>query len=142
MDLSVIIVNYNVKLFLEQCLCSVQGAIAGMQAEIIVVDNCSADNSIDYLQPKFPEVQFIVNGENLGFAKGCNTGLKKAKGKFILFLNPDTLVPEDCFQKCISFLELHADAGALGIKMLDGRGKFLKESKRSFHSPIYNGTPD
>jgi len=136
MQLSVIIVNYNVKHFLEQCLCSVQKAIAGMQAEIIVVDNCSADNSINYLQPKFPAVQFIVNEENLGFAKGCNIGMKPATGKFILFLNPDTLVPEDCFQKCISFLESHEDAGALGIKMLDGRGKFLKESKRSFPSPM------
>ena len=136
MLLSVIIVNYNVKHFLELCLCSVQKAIAGIPAEIIVVDNCSADNSIDYLQPKFSAVQFISNKENLGFAKGCNTGLKVATGKYILFLNPDTLVPEDCFQKCISFLESHADAGALGIKMLDGKGKFLKESKRAFPSPM------
>ena len=136
MKLSVIIVNYNVKHFLEQCLCSVQKAITGIPAEIIVVDNCSADNSIDYLQPKFPSVQFIANAENLGFAKGCNIGLKKAMGQFILFLNPDTLLPEDCFQKCISFLESHTVAGALGIKMLDGRGKFLKESKRAFPSPM------
>src|SRR5258705_5100866 len=136
MKLSVIIVNYNVKHFLELCLCSVQKAIAGIPAEIIVVDNCSADNSIDYLQPKFPAVQFIANKENLGFAKGCNIGLRSAKGDLILFLNPDTFVPEDCFQKCISFLESHADAGALGIRMLDGRGKFLKESKRSFPSPM------
>lgn len=136
MQLSVIIVNYNVKHFLELCLCSVQKAIAGIPAEIIVVDNCSADNSIDYLQPKFPAVQFIANKENLGFARGCNIGLKLAQGTFILFLNPDTFVPEDCFQKCISFLESHADAGALGIKMLDGKGKFLKESKRAFPSPM------
>ncbi len=136
MDLSVIIVNYNVKHFLELCLCSVQKAIAGIPAEIIVVDNCSADNSIDYLQPKFPSVHFIISKENLGFAKGCNIGLKQSTGKYILFLNPDTLVPEDCFLKCISFLESHADAGALGIKMLDGKGKFLKESKRSFPSPM------
>jgi GT2 family glycosyltransferase len=136
MQLSVIIVNYNVKHFLEQCLCSVQKAITGIPAEIIVVDNCSADNSINYLQSKFPAVQFIANKENLGFAKGCNIGLKRATGNYILFLNPDTLVPGDCFQKCISFLESHADAGALGIKMLDGRGKFLKESKRSFPSPM------
>lgn len=135
MDLSVIIVNYNVKLFLEQCLCSVQKAIAGMSAEIIVVDNCSSDNSMEYLQPKFPSVQFIINKENFGFAKGCNIGLKQAKGKYILFLNPDTLIPEDCFQKCISFLDSNAGAGALGIKMLDGKGKFLKESKRSFPDP-------
>ena len=136
MKLSVIIVNYNVKHFLELCLCSVQKAIAGIPAEIIVVDNCSADNSIDYLQPKFPAIQFIANKENLGFAKGCNIGLSLATGKYILFLNPDTFVPEDCFQKCISFLESHADAGALGIRMLDGRGKFLKESKRAIPSPM------
>lgn len=107
-----------------------------MNAEIIVVDNCSADNSVGYLQPKFPATRFISNPENMGFAKGCNTGLKAASGKYILFLNPDTLVPEDCFQKCIAFFESHADAGALGVKMLDGRGKFLKESKRSFPSPM------
>ncbi|MGH2552394.1 MAG: glycosyltransferase, partial [Chitinophagaceae bacterium] len=89
-----------------------QKAIAGLSAEIIVVDNCSADKSIEYLQPKFPGVRFIENKENLGFAKGCNIGLKVATGRYLLFLNPDTLVPEDCFQKCISFLESHADAGA------------------------------
>ena len=143
MQLSVIIVNYNVKHFLEQCLCSVQKAVNGIsnsnpseEAEVIVVDNHSADNSVEYLRPGFPAVQFVVNDENLGFAKACNQGLKIAKGKYILFLNPDTIVPEDCFHQCISFLELHPEAGALGIKMLDGSGKFLKESKRSFPSPM------
>ncbi len=135
MYLSVIIVNYNVKHFLEQCLCSVQKAIEGLQAEVIVVDNSSADKSAKFPEPQFGEVQFWVNNENLGFAKACNQGLKLAKGKYILFINPDTIVPEDCFLKCISFLESHPEAGALGIKMLDGRGKFLKESKRSFPSP-------
>ncbi len=106
------------------------------QTEIIVVDNDSSDNSIDYLQPKFPNVRFIANQENLGFARACNQGLKLAGGKYILFLNPDTIIPEDCFQKCIDFFESHPDAGALGIKMLDGSGKFLKESKRSFPSPF------
>ena len=136
MQLSVIIVNYNVKHFLEQCLCSVLKAVNQLQAEVIVVDNNSADNSIDYLLPKFPTVHFIANKENFGFAKGCNLGLQLATGKHILFLNPDTIVPEDCFQKCISFFESHPDAGALGIKMLDGGGKFLKESKRAFPSPM------
>ncbi|MFI5132683.1 MAG: glycosyltransferase family 2 protein [Chitinophagales bacterium] len=135
MELSVIIVNYNVRHFLEQCLYSVQKAINGIQAGIIVIDNCSADNSLEYLKPRFPQVQFLANTENRGFAKACNQGLKLSKGKYVLFLNPDTIVPEDCFLQCINFFKSHPDAGALGIKMLDGSGKFLKESKRSFPAP-------
>ncbi len=136
MQLSVIIVNYNVKHFLEQCLCSVELAIEGLQAEIIVVDNHSSDHSVEYLAPKFPGPRFIANKENFGFARGCNQGLKESKGDYVLFLNPDTLVPEDCFRECIRFFESHPEAGALGIKMLDGSGKFLKESKRAFPSPM------
>jgi O-antigen biosynthesis protein len=114
----------------------VQKATREMNAEIIVIDNHSSDNSIAYLQPRFPAVVFTANTENAGFAKACNQGLKMAKGKYILFLNPDTIVAEDCFQKTIAFLESTPQAGALGIKMLDGRGNFLKESKRSFPSPL------
>ena len=136
MQLSVIIVNFNVKHFLEQCLCSVQKAILGMQAEIIVVDNNSSDNSVEYLGLRFPTVHFIANKENAGFAKGCNIGLSNACGKYILFLNPDTIVPEECFKKCIDFFNSNPQVGALGIKMLDGSGKFLKESKRAFPSPM------
>jgi len=136
MQLSVIIVNYNVKHFLEQCLCSVREAATGLQAEVIVVDNNSSDNSLEYLQPRFPSVCFIANIENTGFARACNQGLRQSTGKYILFLNPDTIVPEDCFTKCIDFFESHPDAGALGIKMLDGSGRFLKESKRAFPSPM------
>ena len=136
MQLSVIIVNYNVKYFLEQCLCSVQKALAGMTGEIIVVDNNSSDNSIEYLSPRFPEVQFVANKENTGFARGCNRGWQAAQGKYILFLNPDTIIPEDSLQLCLAFMESHPDAGAIGVKMLDGSGKFLKESKRAFPSPM------
>jgi O-antigen biosynthesis protein len=136
LQLSVIIVNYNVKLFLEQCLCSVQKAITGLQAEVIVVDNNSTDDSLAYLQPKFPWVRFIANTDNPGFGKANNQGVAIAKGDYILFLNPDTLVPEDCFAQCLAFMEQHADAGALGIKMLDGSGHFLPESKRAFPSPL------
>ena len=134
---SIIIVNYNVKHFLEQCLFSVQKAIqtSGLEAEIIVIDNHSVDRSVDYLQPKFPSVKFITNDENLGFAKACNQGYKVARGKFLLFLNPDTILPEDFLIKCQEFLSSHPDAAALGVRMLDGRGQFLKESKRSFPSP-------
>ncbi len=107
-----------------------------MEAEVVVIDNNSTDQSVEYLQPKFPRIRFVANRENTGFAKGCNQGLQLASGQYILFLNPDTIVPEDCFQKCISFLESQPGAGALGVRMLDGSGTFLKESKRSFPSPV------
>ncbi len=136
MQLSVIIVNYNVKHFLEQCLCSVIKACVNIDAEIIVVDNNSSDGSKELFLSKFPTVKFIWNTENVGFAKANNLPLENTKGEFILFLNPDTIVPEDCFEKSISFLQSHTNAGALGIQMIDGSGKFLKESKRSFPSPL------
>jgi GT2 family glycosyltransferase len=136
MDLSVIIINYNVRYFLEQCLCSVQKALQNCTGEIIVVDNHSTDGSSSYLPEKFPHVRFIWNDKNVGFGKACNQGLAQSFGKYILFLNPDTIVPEDCLEKCISFLDHNPQAGALGIRMLDGSGVFLKESKRAFPSPL------
>ena len=135
MKLSIIIVNYNVKYFLEQCLYSVLQAGKGMEHEVIVVDNASEDGSLDRLQPLFPSVQFIANKENTGFAKANNQALALAKGEFILFLNPDTILPEDAFEKSIAFMQAHPDAGALGVRMIDGAGNFLKESKRAFPSP-------
>lgn len=131
-----IIVNYNVKYFLEQCLCAVRKACGNIDAEIIVVDNNSADGSIELLTPVFSEVQFIRNDENPGFAKASNQALSMAGGDYILFLNPDTIIPEDCFEKCIAFFRRHAQAGALGVRMIDGSGKYLKESKRAFPSPL------
>lgn len=135
MDVSVIIVNYNVKHFLEQCLRSVLQAMQGVEGEVIVVDNASKDNSIDYLKERIDGVQFMVNTENVGFARACNQGWRAARGRFILFLNPDTLIPEDCLRLCIQFMHTHPDAGALGVRMIDGSGRFLKESKRAFPSP-------
>ena len=134
MQLSVIIVNYNVKYFLEQCLCSVQKAIRGVQAEIIVVDNASTDGSNEYLPSKFPQVRFIRLSENLGFAKANNLALQQATGDFILFLNPDTIVAEDTFRQCISFFEQQNNTAAVGVQMIDGSGTFLPESKRAFPS--------
>ena len=136
MDLSIIIVNYNVKYFLEQCLSSVEKAIAPFHAEILVVDNASSDSSIDYLSPLFPQVRFIANACNEGFSKANNRALKQAAGKYILFLNPDTKLPQDSLSKCIAFMEQHRDAGALGVKMMNGEGIYLKESKRGFPSPL------
>jgi N-acetylglucosaminyl-diphospho-decaprenol L-rhamnosyltransferase len=134
MTLSVIIVSYNVKYFLEQCLCSVQRALDN-DMEVIVTDNNSSDGSVEYLQQRFPFVRFISNKENLGFARANNQALQVATGKYVLFLNPDTIIPEDLFVECIDFMDSNADAGAMGVRMVDGGGRFLKESKRGFPTP-------
>jgi len=134
MQLSVIIVNYDVKYFLEQCLCSVQKAIQQIEAEILVVDNASSDGSFEYLAPAFPTVIFINNRENTGYARANNQGLRLASGKYILFLNPDTIIPGNCLKSCISLMESDPLSGALGIRMLDGSGQYLPESKRGFPS--------
>ncbi len=136
MKLSVIIVNYNVKYFLEQCLNSVRKAIQGIGTEIFVVDNNSVDGSIRMLREKFPEVIPIENKNNLGFSKANNQAIKRSSGEYILLLNPDTVVEDDTFTKCVEFMDEHPDAGGLGVKMIDGKGNFLPESKRGFPSPI------
>ena len=136
MQFSVVIVNYNVRHFLEQCLYSVEAALQGMEGEVIVVDNDSRDRSIEYLQPSFPRVKFVQNAENAGFAKACNQGLALSSGRYVLFLNPDTILPENCFSLCLQFFEKHPEAGALGCRMLDGSGRFLPESKRAFPAPM------
>ncbi len=135
MDLSVVIVNYNVRYFLEQALLSVRKAVTGLKAEVFVVDNASVDGSVEMVKSLFPEVQLIESKENLGFSKANNRAIRQAAGKYILLLNPDTVVEEDTFHKCFRFMEEHADAGALGVKMIDGSGRFLPESKRGFPSP-------
>ncbi len=135
LQLSIIIVNYNVRYFLEQCLYSVLNAIREIDAEVIVVDNNSADGSMEWLQPIFPSVRFIANDKNIGFAKANNQALAVCGGEYVLFLNPDTLIPEDCLRKCLSFIKEHPHAGALGVRMLDGKGCFLPESKRAFPLP-------
>lgn len=132
MKLSILIVNYNVRHFLEQCLTSVEKAIQNLEAEIIVVDNASVDDSLDMLKEHFPKVKVIASKINLGFAKANNLAATYAKGEYILALNPDTVVEEDCFTKCIQFFNSHPDAGALGVRMIDGSGTFLPESKRGF----------
>lgn len=135
MILSIIIVNYNVRYFLELCLRSAEKALEGIGSEIIVVDNNSPDDSVNYLQPRFPGVRFIANPENVGFGKANNQALAIARGENILFLNPDTILPEDFARTCLSFLERTSGAGALGVRMIDGSGHFLKESRRGFPTP-------
>lgn len=136
LELSIIIVNYNVKFFLEQCLHTVIKAVSSIDAEIWVVDNQSTDGSLPYLKTRFPSVHFIENPKNTGFGAANNQALSLCSGEYILFINPDTLLPEDCLVKCLAFIRTLPKAGALGIRMLDGSGHFLPESKRAFPSPI------
>jgi len=135
-QLSVIIVNYNVKYFLEQCLRSVVNASKNCDVEIFVVDNNSIDDSVELVKTKFPEVKLIANKNNLGFSKANNQAIKLANGKYVLLLNPDTVVAEDTFEKVIAFMDEHPIAGGLGVKMLDGKGNFLPESKRGLPTPL------
>lgn len=136
MPVSIIIVSYNVRYFLEQCLLSVRRASAGIPTEVIVVDNQSSDGTLDYLRPLFPEVLFLDAGANLGFAKACNLGYQHAGGRHILFLNPDTLLGEDSLERVLRFVHHQPHAGAVGVRMVDGSGRFLKESKRGFPGPL------
>lgn len=133
--LSVIIVSYNVKYFLEQALQSVQKALEGMAGEVWVVDNDSDDDSAGLVRKRFPKVHLIANEKNEGFAKANNRALNQCNGEYVLLLNPDTVVEEDTFKKVVTFMDEHPEAGGVGVKMLDGKGNFLKESKRGFPSP-------
>lgn len=135
MELSVIIVNYNVKHFLEQCLMSVHSALKDIDAEVFVVDNASSDDSCSMVKQKFPTVKLIENYQNVGFSKANNQAIDQSQGKYVLLLNPDTVVQEDTFSKCIAFMNSHSDAGAITVKMIDGKGNYLPESKRGFPSP-------
>ncbi len=135
MKLSVIIVNYNVEHFLEQCLNSVLAAQQDFALEAIVVDNNSVDGSLEMMAEKFPQITLIANNDNRGFSKANNQGIRIAKGEYILLLNPDTVVESDTFAKTIAFMDAHSDAGGLGVKMLDGKGNFLPESKRGLPTP-------
>ena len=133
--ISVIIVNYNVEFFLEQCLNSVYKALEHVTGEVFVVDNNSIDGSVEMVNKKFPNVHLIENKENVGFSRANNQAIRISKGKYVLLLNPDTVVEEDTFSKVVSFMDDHPEAGALGVRMLDGKGKFLPESKRGLPTP-------
>ncbi|MBN1415038.1 MAG: glycosyltransferase [Bacteroidales bacterium] len=135
MDLSVIIVNYNVKHFLEQCLHSVYKSAQNLKTEIIIVDNNSVDGSCQMIHDKFPHVILIENKDNIGFSRANNQAIRRACGRYILLLNPDTVVQEDTFSTCIEFMDNHPEAGCLGVKMIDGKGNFLPESKRGLPTP-------
>lgn len=139
MQLSVIILNYNVRYFLEQCVLSVQKALEHIEGEIIVVDNASTDESCEMMKQKFPELKLIRNSENIGFPKGNNIGVAQAKGEYICILNPDTVVAEDTFEKlfkfCCSNQVSESNTGIIGCKLIDGTGQFLPECKRGVPTP-------
>lgn len=134
MQLSVIILNYNVRYFLEQCVLSVQKSLEDINGEIIVVDNASSDDSCQMIKEKFPSITLIENKENLGFPKGNNIGVAQAKGEYICILNPDTVVAEDTFKKLLA-KSYQLSAGIIGCKLIDGSGKFLPECKRGVPTP-------
>lgn len=136
MQLSVIILNYNVRYFLEQCVASVQEALSNIDGEIIVVDNNSTDDSCQMMKMRFPNVKLIENKENLGFPKGNNIGVANAKGEYICILNPDTAVAEDTFTRILAFAEKQKNIGIVGCKLIDGTGNFLPESKRGVPTPF------
>jgi GT2 family glycosyltransferase len=135
MKLSIIIVNYNVEYFLEQCLLSVEKAILGLNCEVWVVDNNSVDGSVAMVRSRFPWVKLIANTENFGFSKANNQAIRLSTAEYTLLLNPDTVVEEDTFTKVVNFMDSHPEAGGLGVKMLDGKGTFLPESKRGLPTP-------
>jgi len=134
-QLSIVIVNYNVKHFLEQVLYSVESASQNLDVETWVVDNNSVDGSMEMVESKFPWVKTIINKENLGFSKANNQAILKSKSRYVLLLNPDTVLQEDTLAKCIDYMDKNSDVGGLGVRMIDGKGCFLPESKRGLPTP-------
>ena len=136
MQISVVILNYNVRFFLEQCVTSVEKALQNLEGEIIVVDNNSPDDSCAMMKQRFPHIKLIENKENSGFPKGNNIGVAEAKGEYLCILNPDTVVAEDTFEKLLAFAQTKTDLGIVGCKLVDGTGHFLSESKRGVPTPF------
>ena len=136
MELSVIIVSFNVRDFLRQCLISVNTELVGIVSEIFVVDNNSEDGSAEMIRNEFPDLNLIINNVNSGYSRANNQAIRQSTGQFVLLLNPDTIVGKDTFRKCIGFMNLYPKAGALGVRMIDGDGRFLPESKRAFPTPV------
>lgn len=136
MKLSIVIVNYNVKEFLTQCLDSIFKSQTQYDYEVIIVDNSSKDSGRDQICATFEHIIWVENIENVGFGRANNQGFSLAKGVYTLILNPDTVLQEDTIEKCVSYLIAHPKVGGLGIKGIDGSGQFLPESKRALPTPL------
>lgn len=135
MKLSVVIVNYNVRQLLDECLKSVMKALEGIEGDIYVVDNNSTDDSVEYVREHFPDVHLIANKENLGFASANNQAIRKTDSEYLLLLNPDTVVYEDTLRGCVDFMDSHPEAGGVGVRMLNREGDVAPESRRAIPSP-------
>lgn len=136
MKLSIVIVNYNVRYYLEQCLLSVEKALCGICSEVFVVDNNSVDHSVDYLKAKFPWVRYIENKKNVGFSSANNQAIREARGEYVLLLNPDTFIGERTLRECIDFMDKTPQAGMCGVSMLKVDGSFAPESRRGIPTPF------
>jgi GT2 family glycosyltransferase len=134
-DLSIIVVNYNVRDFLEQSLRSIQRACRSLETEIIVVDNNSIDGSVEMVRDQFPGVQVLANTENVGFSSANNQAIRRARGRYLLIINPDTIVQEDTLTTLVEFMDEHPRAGAVGCQILNPDGTFAPESRRSYPTP-------
>ena len=135
MKISVVIVNYNVKYYVGQCIDSVRRALRGIDSEIIVVDNHSRDGSVDYLS-KIEGVRIIESGHNLGFSKANNIAIRQSTAEYVLMLNPDTIVAEDAIRMIIDFADSHPQAGGIGVRMHNDWGTTARESRRGLPSPM------
>lgn len=136
MKLSVVIVNYNVKYYLRQCLQSLYDALEGIESEVVVVDNASIDGAEDYICPKFPQLKWIQNPDNAGFSKAANQGIYATTGDYVLMLHPDTMLPKGILKQCLTFMDRHPEAGAVGVRMLHSDGSYSVESRRLSPHPM------
>lgn len=135
MKLSIVIVSYNVRAFVEQCLDSVQKASEGIATEVFVVDNASADDTVEAVGSRYPWVHLIANSENLGFASANNIAIRQSAGEYVLLLNPDTVVEEDTLRQSLAFMDAHPEAGGAGVMMHNADGTLAPESRRAIPTP-------
>ena len=135
MKLSIVIVSYNVRAFVEQCLDSVQKASEGIATEVFVVDNASADDTVEVIGSRYPWVHLIANSENLGFASANNIAIRQSAGEYVLLLNPDTVVEEDTLRQSLAFMDAHPEAGGAGVMMHNADGTLAPESRRAIPTP-------
>lgn len=136
MKLSVVIVNYNVKNYVEQCLLSLHKALEGIEAEVLLVDNHSVDGSVEYLREHFDWVRIVASRHNLGFARANNLAIRMSHGEYVLLLNPDTIVAEPTLREALAWMDGHADTGSLGVRMLNACGESARESRRGVPTPM------